>query len=116
MQGYYYASDGKWYPLLTGTISGSVLRGSWNAGIPWFSGAFSFTQGTIIGMHEIKPLLQAEGDFVARQSIETLELFRYLRLLVRGDPVRAGNATDLLYQPQPCGIFAQRQLRPAPDG
>ena len=43
---WWQASDGKWYPLLSGSVSGGVLRGSWDAGIPWFSGAFTFTQST----------------------------------------------------------------------
>jgi hypothetical protein len=43
VQGYYYASDGKWYPLLSGTVSnGNTLRGNWDSGIPWFSGEFVF--------------------------------------------------------------------------
>jgi hypothetical protein len=42
VQGYYYGSDGRWYHLLTGTATGNVLTGSWDAGLPWFSGSFTF--------------------------------------------------------------------------
>lgn len=42
VEGYYYGSDGNWYHVLTGTVTGNVLTGAWDAGIPWFSGRFTF--------------------------------------------------------------------------